>query len=145
MTKRDRRLVELENRICNSENEQCECEQLQNCTNNGYCINGGCFCWEGYWGDRCERLICPNNCSIKGEEQLKYEYDMNYKYELDEITLTEYNVMRNKINKLFKMMVRGVCDYDQERCECYLGYRSDDCSIQVDCPSNCTSILHGRC
>ena len=120
MSRRDRRLIELENTICvnnstntvvdneDSENvttvivsNECNCEHLQNCSRNGRCINGGCFCNEGYWGDKCERVICPNNCSIKGEEQIKYEYEMNYKYELDQITLSEYNALKQKIPRLF--------------------------------------------
>ena len=43
------------------------------------------------------------------------------------------------------MIVRGFCDYNNKKCECWPGYRGEDCGIEVECHNNCTSELHGKC
>jgi hypothetical protein len=43
------------------------------------------------------------------------------------------------------MIVRGFCDYNNKKCECWPGYRGEECGIEVECHNNCTSELHGKC
>lgn len=53
--------------------------------------------------------------------------------------------MKEKQPTLFAPIVRGYCDYDNRKCECWPGYRGEDCSIETECMNNCTSPLHGKC
>ncbi|XP_033096794.1 multiple epidermal growth factor-like domains protein 8 [Anneissia japonica] len=38
----------------------------KSCYGNRECVKGQCVCREGYQGDLCETVICPNNCSKRG-------------------------------------------------------------------------------
>jgi hypothetical protein len=67
------------------------------------------------------------------EEEKKYVYELDFKLELNEITINEYNEMKGKQKELFQMIVRGYCDYNSKKCECWPGYRGEDCGIEVDC------------
>lgn len=47
-------------------------------------------------GDKCQLLVCPNNCTVKTEEEKRYDYDLDYKLELNEISVGEFDDLKEK-------------------------------------------------
>lgn len=47
---RERLHFDLTHKKCKE--KECECAP-DNCSGRGECINGGCYCYEGYYGDKC--------------------------------------------------------------------------------------------
>ncbi|GMI43990.1 hypothetical protein TrCOL_g5075 [Triparma columacea] len=45
------------------------CASLTNCQGHGTCTTatGKCVCYEGFSGDACQRMLCPNDCSGHGQ------------------------------------------------------------------------------
>lgn len=39
---------------------------LNDCSDQGACVNGTCQCRPGYIGEDCSLVYCANNCSKKG-------------------------------------------------------------------------------
>jgi len=109
-----------------------------NCSGNGICHQGTCFCDPGFDGADCGRaLSCPSNCSHHGLCKNGRCYcDPGLKGSDCSIHVL---CSRN-------CSYRGVCH--NGRCECDPGYSGIDCSKVVVCPSNCTKrgiCLNGAC
>ena len=49
------------------------------------------------------------------------------------------------ITKNNKQILGGICSIEKKLCECFPGFKGEDCSNLAECPNNCTSSTHGEC
>eukprot|EP01029_Cantina_marsupialis_P028209 TRINITY_DN775862_c0_g1_i1.p1 TRINITY_DN775862_c0_g1~~TRINITY_DN775862_c0_g1_i1.p1 ORF type:complete len:402 (-),score=88.38 TRINITY_DN775862_c0_g1_i1:116-1321(-) len=94
--------------------------QYTECGGQGICdsLTGLCNCFEGYSGEACQRMNCPNNCNGHGvcqsAEYFAVEAGSSYSVAYDS----------RKING----------------CKCDIGFRGPDCSL-IECPSSNDPLL----
>ena len=58
-----------------------EAHFYRECSNKGVCdrSTGQCDCFPGYWGEGCDRTVCPQDCNGHGVCRTLYDsYDMDY-------------------------------------------------------------------
>ena len=84
------------------------CEK--NCSNNGYCEFGTCYCDDGYYGKLCDSKTCPGTFCI---------YDDEFFSTSECVHCSGYGECNNSV------------------CVCEAGYSGDDCSKQT-CRDNCS-------
>ncbi|CAN0435749.1 unnamed protein product [Ectocarpus fasciculatus] len=128
------------------------------CSNKGTCdrSTGECICFENYEGIACERTVCPNACSEAGvcftEQQLAAEADKVYETPWDatkhvgcvcdlgrrgpDCSLVEcpsgddvlkgYGAFNGR-----DCSGRGICDYTDGVCQCFVGYYGTRCEFQT--------------
>lgn len=87
---------------------------LAECSNKGLCdrATGTCMCYLNYEGLACERTVCPNNCSGRGECYTQRQ-------------------LANEVNAVYETP----WDADKQvGCVCDAGYRGMSCSM-IECPS----------
>ena len=81
------------------------------CSDAGMCdrSSGECQCFDGYEGSACQRTSCPNECSGHGvcQSNLMFAEESSARY---------YGAWDSGL---------------QFGCKCDLGYRGNDCSMQV--------------
>jgi len=117
-----------------------------NCSFNGACVYGHCYCKEGYYGLDCSNKTCPGDfceydtlnhvqvCSHCCSAPFKH-YDGNY-YQGDA-------VRKVPCDGAHPGETNGICD-GFGRCLCAPPFLGADCSIS-DCQDNCTSAERGYC
>merc|ERR1712100_969124 len=95
---------------------------LVECSNKGLCdrSTGECQCFENYDGIACERTVCPNACNEAGvcftEKQLASGAD----------------VLKGYGNEAGRdCSGRGICDYTDGTCQCFVGYYGTRCEYQT--------------
>merc|ERR1719261_595193 len=114
-----------------------------NCTGNGDCINGYCYCYDGYYGLDCSNISCPGDFCYYDEnthEQICSHccYAVYTSFE-DEIYLRDQRKI--PCSHTEKGNSNGLCD-GFGHCQCAPPYIGQDCSIR-DCPDGCSD--HGTC
>ena len=131
---------------------------IAECSNQGICdrTTGMCTCFTNYDGIACERTVCPNNCNMAGvcytEKQLAIEASRVYSTPWDaqkqmgcvcdlgrrgpDCSLFECpsgpDVMKGFGNESGRdCSGRGICDYTQGICNCFMGYYGTKCEYQT--------------
>jgi len=131
---------------------------MAECSNQGICdrTTGMCTCFTNYDGIACERTVCPNNCNMAGvcytEKQLAIEASRVYSTPWDadkqmgcvcdlgrrgpDCSLFECpsgpDVMKGFGNESGRdCSGRGICDYTQGICNCFMGYYGTKCEYQT--------------
>lgn len=99
---------------------------------------GKCFCYLGYEGDDCSRVLdCPDECNLHGAcHHGECFCEPGFSGEACETTID----CPNKCNG------NGLCKHGQ--CFCDPGFGGKDCSIKLTCPRNCSSsgvCIQGIC
>ncbi|XP_067868788.1 tenascin isoform X5 [Heterodontus francisci] len=103
----------------------------ENCNNRGTCINGKCFCEEGFTGEDCSiEVSCLNDCSDQGRCIIGVCHCFSGYTGED----CSQEVCR------FDCGEYGTCI--SGACVCVEGYTGEDCRIKL-CLNNCSS--HGIC
>ncbi|GMI43375.1 hypothetical protein TrCOL_g9673 [Triparma columacea] len=95
------------------------------CSNKGSCDrkSGECECFDGYEGMACERTVCPSDCNNRG------------------ICLTQSALAAANGNGATYTTAWDALKH--VGCQCDLGFRGPDCSLQ-ECPSGADILLgHG--
>jgi len=114
-----------------------------NCSNQGDCIDGYCFCHDGYYGLDCSNISCPGDFCYydpQTKEQIcRHCCFANYTHNDDEYY--HRGVRKIPCNHNFPGVMNGVCD-GFGHCQCAPPFVGQDCSIR-DCISNCSG--HGKC
>jgi len=101
------------------------------CSGKGLCNRGTglCACFDGYTGSRCQRTVCPNDCSGLGRCKLLSEVAAGAirKYAGSSGGVNSYTgVTKPSLYKLWDANKNAAC-------ECNPGYTGADCSQRV-CP-----------
>ena len=117
-----------------------------NCSFNGVCVYGNCYCKEGYYGLDCSNKTCPGDMceydTLNHAQVCKHccsapflHYDGNY-YQGD-------TVRKVPCDNAHPGEENGICD-GFGKCLCAPPFLGSDCSIS-DCQDNCTSTDRGYC
>ncbi|KAF7702544.1 uncharacterized protein LOC124392249 isoform X1 [Silurus meridionalis] len=105
-------------------------ECLNDCNDQGRCIDGKCVCFAGFSGPDCSVPDCPGDCSNKGKcVNGKCVCDPGFAGPDCSVKTCPNNCSNN-----------GRCV--NGKCVCNAGFTGSDCSI-VQCPGNCNN--KGRC
>ncbi|XP_053092921.1 tenascin isoform X1 [Pangasianodon hypophthalmus] len=105
-------------------------ECLNDCSDQGRCVDGKCVCFPGFSGPDCSVLNCPRDCSNKGKcVNGKCVCDPGFTGPDCSVKTCPKNCSSN-----------GRCV--NGRCVCNAGFTGPDCST-VQCPGNCNN--KGRC
>ncbi|XP_060742963.1 tenascin-like isoform X1 [Tachysurus vachellii] len=111
---------------CTTSTDEC----LNDCSDQGRCVDGKCVCFPGFSGPDCSVPDCPGNCSKKGK-------CVNGKCVCDQgFTGPDCSVKTCPKN----CSSHGRCV--NGRCVCNTGFTGPDCSERT-CPGNCNN--KGRC
>ncbi|XP_047675858.1 tenascin isoform X3 [Tachysurus fulvidraco] len=111
---------------CTTSTDEC----LNDCSDQGSCVDGKCVCFPGFSGPDCSVPDCPGNCSKKGK-------CINGKCVCDQgFTGPDCSVKTCPKN----CSSHGRCV--NGRCVCNTGFTGPDCS-ERSCPGNCNN--KGRC
>jgi hypothetical protein len=132
---------------------------MMECSNKGLCDRdmGTCKCFPNFQGVACERSICPNYCSERGQcysaRQLAENADRSYNEAWDadknfgcvcdlgfrgpDCSERECPSGKDPMGAFGNesgrdCSGRGLCDYDSGKCECFDGFHGARCDIQ-DC------------
>ncbi|XP_063794225.1 tenascin-X isoform X2 [Pseudophryne corroboree] len=113
---------------CNQENNDCP----GGCggDDRGTCVNGECQCKDGYMGDRCQLLTCPEDCNDQGH--CVKGTCICFKGYFG-VSCGSKGCPKNCQN-------RGRCE--DGLCVCDPGFTGEDCSSRT-CPKNCMN--QGKC
>jgi syndecan 4 len=108
-----------------------------NCSSNGYCLEGQCFCRTGWQGAVCDQKVCPNDCSLNGQcVRGSCVCNPGFFGDACHIRGCLYNCNGN-----------GYC-HDQT-CVCFDNYMGVFCEDEKGCPSRCNApngeCREGRC
>ena len=122
---------------------------VNNCYDNGKCVNNSCLCNQGFYGDNCENKIvqCAQYCDINGE-CLKDGTCVCKPYWTGPACqdLTSCPVIDGKICN-----DNGSCDETSGKCNCKATYHQPKCEKDILCPNNCSGsngdcdVTSGKC
>lgn len=115
-----------------------------NCSSQGDCLYGFCFCHAGFYGADCSNVSCPGDFCYYDENNVQicqHCCQAGYNHTDDD----EYETDLPKVPCSFGTRRRdgtfgesnGICD-GFGTCQCAPPYVLDDCSVK-DCPSNCSN------
>ena len=93
-----------------------ECKN--DCSGNGICDFGICFCNEGFWGDDCKNKLCPKSLCFND-----HDFHMN--------------------QECIHCSGNGKC-LENGECQCNEEYTGEDCSIRK-CLNDCSGEPYGKC
>ena len=130
----------------------CATEEVcpDDCSGNGVCNDGSCFCFKGYAGDSCAFSV------EDGKEAERRKNCVNPDVGDDPAALARVPKIRSKETggeSPAPCSGHGVCGYEMSpapgsgkaygRCLCMPGYLGDYCEEEIKCPNDC--LGHGTC
>lgn len=116
-----------------------------NCSQNGVCDFGFCYCAPGYYGTDCSNFTCPGSgCSyneFSHEQECRHCCAAPYVHTDADVYVP--GVRKSACDADYAGASHGICD-GFGRCQCQPPFLGDDCSIK-NCPDDCTSPSNGIC
>jgi len=114
-----------------------------NCSNQGRCQDGYCYCRDGFYGLDCSNISCPGDyCyydDVTHEQVCRHCCFANYTHNSQEHY--QRDVRKIPCSAEFPGRMNGICD-GFGHCQCSPPFVGQDCSVR-DCQHNCSG--HGKC
>lgn len=110
----------------------------QDCSGQGDCWYGHCYCYDGYYGIDCSNSTCPGSYCVYDTDThtQQCQHCCSAPYNHSDADVYVQNQRKVQCSATDAGLSHGICD-GFGFCQCAPPFLGEDCSMK-DCPNNCT-------